>query len=72
MIGNDQELRAARKRITYFEQLLAQLRLTARPEEFRSVATGYRVELERMQAEVLDYLTTPAMAHKSGTIQASA
>jgi hypothetical protein len=37
--------------------LLAQLRVTSRPEEFPLVAGGYRAEVERMQEEVLDYLT---------------
>jgi hypothetical protein len=60
MIRNDQELRATQERIAYFERLLSQLRVTARPEEFGAVASGYRAELEGMQAEVLDYLTTPA------------
>ncbi|HKC66521.1 MAG TPA: hypothetical protein VKB86_22950 [Pyrinomonadaceae bacterium] len=57
MIHNDQELATAQERIRYFSNLLAQLRLTAAPEEFASVASGYRAEIELMQDEVLDYLT---------------
>lgn len=57
MIRNGGELRVTQERIAYFERLLAQLRAAARPEEFRAVAGGYRAEIERMQAEVLDYLT---------------
>ncbi len=60
MIYNDQELAAMQERIVYFQRLLAQLRVTATPEEFPAVASGYRAELERMQDEVLDYLTRHA------------
>jgi len=60
MISNDQELVVAQERIAYFERLLAQLRVTAQPHEFPAVASGYRAEIERMQHEVLDYLTRHA------------
>lgn len=36
-----------------------QLRQTARPGEFEAVSSGYRLEIERMQAEVLEYLLRP-------------
>ncbi len=57
MIQNDQEMEAMYKRIAYSQRLLAQLRVTARPEEFPMVASGYRTEIQRMQKEILDYLT---------------
>jgi hypothetical protein len=60
MIHNDQELEATQERMAYFQRLLAQLRVTATPEEFPLVASGYRAEVERMQAEVLEYLTRHA------------
>ena len=60
MIYNDQELEAAQERIAYFSRLLAQLRVTATPEEFPAVASGYRAEIARMQDEVLEYLTRHA------------
>jgi hypothetical protein len=60
MIHNDQELKATQERITYFQRLLSQLRVTATPEEFPLVAGGYRAELIRMQDEVLAYLTRHA------------
>jgi hypothetical protein len=59
MITTDQELQGTQERIAYFERLLGQLRATASPEEFRMMAGGYRAELERMQAEVVSYLTRP-------------
>jgi len=46
--------------IAYFQRLLAQVRVTARPEEFPLVASGYRAEIERMQDEGLEYLTRHA------------
>jgi hypothetical protein len=52
MIHNDQELEATQERIAYFQRLLAQLRITAKPEEFPAVASGYRAEIVRMQDEV--------------------
>ena len=60
MIQNEQELRSTQDRIADFQRLLAQLRIAASPREFPAVASGYRAELERMQAEVLDYLTRHA------------
>lgn len=59
MIANDQELQGAQERIARFQQWLCDIRKTARPEEFEAVASGYRLEIERMQAEVLDYLLRP-------------
>jgi len=60
MIHNDQEMKATEERIAYFYQLLTQLRVTASPEEFPAVASGYRYEIARMQDEVLEYLTRHA------------
>ena len=60
MIANDKELEGTQQRIAYFERLLAQMRVTARPEEFPAVASGYRAEIEKMTAEVLEYLTRHA------------
>ena len=62
MIHDDKELAVTQERIAYFVRLLAQLRVSSRPEEFPLVAGGYRAEVERMQKEVLDYLTRHATA----------
>jgi hypothetical protein len=35
-------------------------RVSSRPQELALVSSGYRAEVERMQREVLDYLTQPA------------
>ncbi len=60
MIHNDQEPAVTQDRLAYFQRLLAELRVTARPEEFPAVASGYRTEIVRMQDEVLAYLTRHA------------
>ncbi len=60
MIQNDQELKVTRERIAYLLDILARLRVNSRPEELALVSGGYRAEVERMQREVLDYLTEPA------------
>jgi hypothetical protein len=60
MIRNDNELAATRERIDFFVGILAQLRVTCRPDEFPLMAGGYRAEVEQMQREMLDYLTSPA------------
>jgi pyridoxal/pyridoxine/pyridoxamine kinase len=59
MITSEQELKATHDRIEQFQRWLMQLRRTSRPEEFEAVASGYRLEIERMQAETMDYLLYP-------------
>jgi len=56
MINNDTELAVTRDRVTKLERILESLRKTARPEEWPSLSSGYRLEIERMQGEILDYL----------------
>ena len=56
MIRNDQELAVTRERAATFERMLEELRKTARPEEWRELSSGYRLEIERMQRDILDYL----------------
>lgn len=57
MIATNDELKVTRARIAYFEDLLAQMRVAASAELFPSMASGYRAEIEKMQREVLEYLT---------------
>jgi hypothetical protein len=56
MISNDQELAVTRERVAKLERLLDELRKIARPEEWPTLSSGYRLEIERMQGEILDYL----------------
>ena len=64
MITNEQEFQAARERIEQFQRWLVQLRRSARPEEFEPVAGGYRLEIERMQAEAREEAALLAEAEK--------
>ena len=60
MIRNDQELAVSRERLGGIEHTLETLRKTARPEEWPALSSGYRLEIERMQGEILDYLVQNA------------
>jgi hypothetical protein len=56
MINNDAELNAMRDRVAALERLLLRLRSGARPEEWAALSSGYRLEIEPIQGEILDYL----------------
>jgi len=56
MIDNDRELANARERVATLERLLEEMRESARPEEWPALSSGYRMEIERTQREILDYL----------------
>lgn len=60
MISNDDELAVTRERVVKLERLLDTLRKTPRPEEWPALSSGYRLEIERMQGEILDYLVESA------------
>lgn len=59
MIADSQELDVTRKRIEHFQNLLEQIRDKADEQDFELMAGGYRLEIERMQAEVMDFLLRP-------------
>ena len=67
MIRTDQELAVARERVAKLERLLEDLRKTARPEEWPALSSGYRLEIERAQGEILDYLVRAAPGAKRTT-----
>ena len=67
MIRNDQELATTRDRVAKLERLLEDLRGTARPEEWPALSSGYRLEIERMQGEILDYLVRASPGAKRTT-----
>lgn len=66
MIRNDQELAVARERVATQERLLEALQKTARPEEWHAMSSGYRLEIERIQGEILDYLVEGAPRRAAG------
>ena len=45
MISNDHEVEISQQRIAQFQRWLAQLRRTARLDEFEAVSSGYRLEI---------------------------
>ena len=57
MIRNDRELQAAQAQIAHMHRALAEMRRTAPADEFRLVARSTRSLVERMQRDILDYLT---------------
>ena len=56
MIQNDVELKCTQERIAWFEGLVAQFRVSVEPETFPAMAEGYLAEIEKMHAEVMEYL----------------
>ena len=60
MIQNDQELHASQERISYFYQVLAQMRVTETGANFPLLASGYLAEVKKMHAEVMEYLGSQA------------
>jgi hypothetical protein len=60
MIRNDRELAAAQAQITHLERVLQQMRQTASSDDFLLLVRSSRPMIERIQREVLDYLSLPA------------
>lgn len=56
MIQNDQELEGTQERIRFFCRVVARMRQVESPENFPLMASGYLAEIEKMNAEVLEYL----------------
>lgn len=59
MIHDDQELQLALERIRWIQGQLTMLRQTeTNPENYRLSSGGFLAELDRMQLEVREYLST--------------
>jgi hypothetical protein len=56
LIRNDRELAVTRERVAKLETLLGTVRKSARPEEWPALSSSYRLRIERMQGEILDYM----------------
>jgi hypothetical protein len=56
MIANDVELQAAQEHVLRCERIIAAARRTYTPEAYDAMANGYLVEIERVNAEILEYL----------------
>ena len=59
MIKDEEELGVMQKRLEQFHFWLLDFRRNARSDEVDALASCYRLEIERMQAEILDYLFLP-------------
>ena len=60
MIQNDQELQCTQERMAFFCRFVAHMRQVESPANFRYMASGYLVEIEKMHAEVMAYLSRHA------------
>jgi hypothetical protein len=59
MIANDQELEATQERIRHFQAQLAHLRKVEKnPANYRLSSSGFLAEIDRMQLEIREYLTS--------------
>ena len=56
MIGNDEELQAAQEYVLRFERILVAARRTYTTEAYEAMAGSYLTEIERVNAEILEYL----------------
>ena len=57
MIQNDQELKALKERIQYFQTQVEQLRqVETNPHHYRLSADGYLADIDRMNLEIREYL----------------
>ncbi|MDX2043641.1 MAG: hypothetical protein SF097_20665 [Acidobacteriota bacterium] len=60
MIQNDLELAGTQERIAFFCRIVANMRKVESQKNFPYMASGYLAEIEKMNAEVLEYLKRPA------------
>jgi hypothetical protein len=59
MIANDEELEVTLDRIDHFQHQVAHLRkVETNPVNFHASASGFLAEIDRMQLEVREYLST--------------
>ncbi|HXH09585.1 MAG TPA: hypothetical protein VNP04_07485 [Alphaproteobacteria bacterium] len=59
MIANDHELQVTLERIARFQAQVAHLRrVETNPANYHAAASGFLAEIDRMQLEVREYLST--------------
>ncbi len=59
MIQNEQQLQAALDRITRFQAQVAHMRnVETNPANYHASASGFLAEIDRMQLEVREFLST--------------
>jgi hypothetical protein len=57
MIQNDAEFLAMQERILLFERILAEARRTYSSSNYKAMAESYLVDIDRMRAEIREYLS---------------
>jgi hypothetical protein len=68
MIANDHELHVTLKRIARFQEQVAHLRqVEAHPANYHAAASGFLAEIDRMQLEVREYLSTHPTELETGS-----
>ncbi len=67
MIRNDNELSTTLDRIRHLQNQLVMLRQAeTNPFNYRLSSSGFIAEVDRMQLEVREYLSTPATVSRAG------
>ena len=68
MIANDHELQVTLDRIARFQVQVAHLRqVEMRPANYHAAASGFLAEIDRMQLEVREYLSTHPTELEAGS-----
>ena len=57
MIQNDDEFRVTQSRIATLQETLLSLRKTEKPSNYILMSKGYLMEIDKMPAEVMEYLS---------------
>jgi hypothetical protein len=60
MMRSETELQATQERIALFETVLAEARKTYSASNYQAMAEGYLAEIDKMQAEIREYLSRVA------------
>ena len=68
MIANDHELQVTLERIARFQAQVAHLRqVETQPANYHAAALGFLAEIDRMQLEVREYLSTHPTELEAGS-----
>ena len=68
MIANDHELHVTLERIAQFQAQVAHLRqVEAYPANYHAAASGFLADIDRMQLEVREYLSTHPTELEAGS-----
>ena len=68
MIANDHEFQVTLERITRFQAQVAHLRqVETQPANYHAAASGFLAEIDRMQLEVREYLSTHPTELEAGS-----